>query len=134
MVGSVCRIKRFTTESRNVASVSLMTEVETEVRKWLRQQSKDFYAPGLDALVKRWEKSINVGGSGTDWVGPTAGMDAVDTRKTPCPCREWNPGRPFVALQGKINCKLRQCFPIFSHMLTSSTLSRWKLSTENDDY
>jgi hypothetical protein len=28
-------------------------EVETEVRKWLRKQSKDFYAAGLHALVKR---------------------------------------------------------------------------------
>jgi hypothetical protein len=27
-------------------------EVETEVRKWLGQQSKDFYAAGFDALVK----------------------------------------------------------------------------------
>jgi histone-lysine N-methyltransferase SETMAR len=31
-------------------------EVETEVRKWLRQQSKDFYATGFDAMVKRWDK------------------------------------------------------------------------------
>jgi hypothetical protein len=30
-------------------------EVETDVRKWLRQQSED-------ALVKRWDKCINVGG------------------------------------------------------------------------
>jgi hypothetical protein len=30
-------------------------EIETEVRMWLRQQSKDFYAAGFDALVKRWE-------------------------------------------------------------------------------
>jgi hypothetical protein len=37
-------------------------EVETEVWKWLRQQSKDFYAAGFDALVKRWDKCINVGG------------------------------------------------------------------------
>jgi hypothetical protein len=37
-------------------------EVETEVRKWLRQQSKDFYAAGLDALVKLWDKCITVGG------------------------------------------------------------------------
>jgi hypothetical protein len=29
-------------------------EVETEVQKWLRQQSKDFYAVGFDALVKHW--------------------------------------------------------------------------------
>jgi hypothetical protein len=36
--------------------------VETEVRKWLRQRSKDFYAVGFDALVKRWDKCINVGG------------------------------------------------------------------------
>jgi hypothetical protein len=33
-----------------------------EVRKWLRQQSKDFCAAGFDALVKRWDKCIDVGG------------------------------------------------------------------------
>jgi hypothetical protein len=37
-------------------------EDQTEVQKWLRQQSEDFYAAGLDALVKRWDKCINVGG------------------------------------------------------------------------
>jgi hypothetical protein len=31
-------------------------EVETEARKWLRQQSKDFYAASF------WDKCINVGG------------------------------------------------------------------------
>jgi hypothetical protein len=36
-------------------------KVETEVRKWLRQQSQDFYAEGLDAMVMRWDKRINVG-------------------------------------------------------------------------
>jgi hypothetical protein len=52
-VGSVCRVKQFTAGSRNVANVSLMTKrFETALRKWLRQQSKDFYAAGFDALVK----------------------------------------------------------------------------------
>jgi hypothetical protein len=37
-------------------------EVETEVRKCLRQQSKDLHAVGFDALVKRWDKRINVDG------------------------------------------------------------------------
>jgi hypothetical protein len=37
-------------------------EFETEVLKWLRQQSKDFYATGFDALVKLWDECINVGG------------------------------------------------------------------------
>jgi hypothetical protein len=37
-------------------------EVATEVQKWLRQQSKDFYSEGFDALIKRWDKCINVGG------------------------------------------------------------------------
>jgi hypothetical protein len=37
-------------------------DCETEVRKWLRQQSKDLYAAGFDALVKRWDKCISVGG------------------------------------------------------------------------
>jgi hypothetical protein len=33
-----------------------------QVRKWLTQQPKDFCAAGYDALVKRWNKCINVGG------------------------------------------------------------------------
>jgi hypothetical protein len=35
---------------------------ETEMRKLLKQQSKNFYAADFDALVKRWDKCINVGG------------------------------------------------------------------------
>jgi hypothetical protein len=65
-VGSVCRVKQFTTGSRNYhlgcKRFADDEEVETEVRKWLRQQSKDFYAAGFDALVKRWDKCISVGG------------------------------------------------------------------------
>jgi hypothetical protein len=34
---------------------------ETETQKWLRQQSKDFYAVGFDALVRRWDKCTIVG-------------------------------------------------------------------------
>jgi hypothetical protein len=34
-------------------------ENEMEVRKWLRQQSKDFHAEGFDELVKKWDKCIN---------------------------------------------------------------------------
>jgi hypothetical protein len=37
-------------------------DVETEVRKWLRRKSKDLCGPGFDALVKRWDKCMNVGG------------------------------------------------------------------------
>jgi hypothetical protein len=37
-------------------------EVETKVRKWLKQQSKDFYVAGFDAQVRRWDKCISVGG------------------------------------------------------------------------
>jgi hypothetical protein len=37
-------------------------EVEKEVQQWLTQPSKDFYAAGFDALVKRWDTCINVGG------------------------------------------------------------------------
>jgi hypothetical protein len=37
-------------------------EVEIEVRKWLRQKSKDFCAAGFHALVKRWDKCTNVVG------------------------------------------------------------------------
>jgi hypothetical protein len=34
--------------------------VETEVQNWLKQQSKDLYAAGFYALVKRWKMCINV--------------------------------------------------------------------------
>jgi hypothetical protein len=37
-------------------------EFQTEARNWLRQQSKDSYAADFDALVKRWDKCVNVGG------------------------------------------------------------------------
>jgi hypothetical protein len=57
--GSVCRLKRFSLGGKSFADGE---EVEPEVWKWLRQQSKDFYAAGFDALVKRWNKCINIGG------------------------------------------------------------------------
>jgi hypothetical protein len=41
---------------------SKVSDDETEVRKWLRQPSKDFYAAGFYALVKQWDKCISVGG------------------------------------------------------------------------
>jgi hypothetical protein len=59
-VGSVYLVKRFTTWSGR--SFADEEEVETEVRKWLRQQSGDFYAAGFDVLVEQWNKCINVGG------------------------------------------------------------------------
>jgi hypothetical protein len=39
-------------------------DAETEVQKWLwlGKQSKDLYAAGFKALVKRWDKFINVSG------------------------------------------------------------------------
>jgi hypothetical protein len=38
-------------------------EVETEVRKWLRQHPKRlFYAASFEALIKRWDKCIDVSG------------------------------------------------------------------------
>jgi hypothetical protein len=58
-VGSVCRVKLFCLGGKRFADDE---EVETEVRKWLRQQSKDFYVAGFDALVKRYDTCINVGG------------------------------------------------------------------------
>jgi hypothetical protein len=63
MLGSVYHIKRFHLSDRSFADDE---EVETEVRKWLRQQSKDLYAADFDALVKRQDKCINVGGEYVD--------------------------------------------------------------------
>jgi hypothetical protein len=61
--GSVCRVKRFTTRSKNsLKDVGKSQMMPDEVRTWLRQQTKDFCAAGFDALVKRWDKCIRVGG------------------------------------------------------------------------
>jgi hypothetical protein len=48
-VGSVCRVKPFHLGDKRFADDE---EVETGARKWLRQQSQDFYVAGFDALVK----------------------------------------------------------------------------------
>jgi hypothetical protein len=57
--GSVCRVKWFhLDDKRFVGDV----EVEAEVQKWLRQQSKVFYVADFDALVKQWDKCTSVGG------------------------------------------------------------------------
>jgi hypothetical protein len=62
-VGSVCRLKQFTPEvEKRGKRFADDEEVQTEIRKWLRQQSKDLYAAGFDALVKRWDKCFNAGG------------------------------------------------------------------------
>jgi hypothetical protein len=58
VLGSVCPVKRFHLDGKSFAD----EEFETEVWKWLSQQSKDFYAEGFDALLKRWDTCINVGG------------------------------------------------------------------------
>jgi hypothetical protein len=52
LVTSICllRSKKTHIGSKRFADDKLF---ETEVRKWLRQQSKDLYAAGFDALVKR---------------------------------------------------------------------------------
>jgi hypothetical protein len=41
---------------------SKVADDETEVRKWLRLQSKSLYCEGFDSLVKLWDKCINVSG------------------------------------------------------------------------
>jgi hypothetical protein len=41
---------------------SKVADDEKEVRKWLWQQSEDFYAADFDTVVKRWDKCISVGG------------------------------------------------------------------------
>jgi hypothetical protein len=62
-VGNVCRVKLFTAGSINsfkdVRKSQMMPDL---VRKGLSQQLRDFCAAGFYALVKRWDKCINVGG------------------------------------------------------------------------
>jgi hypothetical protein len=62
-VGSVCRVKRFTSGDKCFADDE---EVETELQMCLRQHSKYFYAAGFVALLKRWDKCNNVGGGNVE--------------------------------------------------------------------
>jgi hypothetical protein len=48
MVGSFCSVKRSQLGDKRFAHDG---EVETEIRKWLRPQSKDIYAGSFDAPV-----------------------------------------------------------------------------------
>jgi hypothetical protein len=50
MLRSVCHVKRFSLGGKCFIHDE---EVEIEVRNWLRQQSKDFYPAGFNALVRR---------------------------------------------------------------------------------
>jgi hypothetical protein len=59
-VGSVCRVKRFTTGTRSVADISLMTKRLKRRCGSRWDKSKDFNAAGFDALVKRWDICISV--------------------------------------------------------------------------
>jgi hypothetical protein len=62
-LGSVSRVKQFTTGSRNyLKDIPKSQMMPDQVRKWLRQEPEDFYAAGFDAPVKRRDKCINVGG------------------------------------------------------------------------
>jgi hypothetical protein len=62
-VGSVCRVKRFTTGSRDsLKDVRKSQMMADQVGKWLRQQPKYFNTAGFEALVKRWDKCINIDG------------------------------------------------------------------------
>jgi hypothetical protein len=58
-----CRIGPFPCESRNyLKGVPKSQMMPDQLRKWLRQQSKDFYAAGFGTLVRRRDKCIDVGG------------------------------------------------------------------------
>jgi hypothetical protein len=57
----VCRVNRIPLGGKRSADDE---DVETEVR--LGQQSKYFYVTGFNALVKRWDRCINLGGGYVD--------------------------------------------------------------------
>jgi hypothetical protein len=62
-VGSVCLVKQFTPGSRrSLKDIQKLQMMLDQVWKWLSQQSNDFHAAGFEALVKRWDKCISVGG------------------------------------------------------------------------
>jgi hypothetical protein len=61
-VGSVCRVKSFTSMLRNVANVSLMTKRLKRRCGSGRDNSQKTTMLRVSTLVKRWDKCISVGG------------------------------------------------------------------------
>lgn len=55
IVTSICLVRKENTWEPNISLMSKRFK-----RKWLRQQSRDFYTAGLDTLVKRWDGCSNV--------------------------------------------------------------------------
>ncbi|GBN32537.1 hypothetical protein AVEN_113281-1 [Araneus ventricosus] len=53
-----------TNESHLVLSLvcKVHDDIQHEVLLWMGQQPKEFYAVGIGALMKRWDKCINIGG------------------------------------------------------------------------
>ncbi|GBN16950.1 hypothetical protein AVEN_185101-1, partial [Araneus ventricosus] len=49
------RSKRFSSDDDD-------DDVQHKALLWMRQQHKEFYAAGIEALIKRWGKCINIGG------------------------------------------------------------------------
>jgi hypothetical protein len=61
--GSVCRVKRFTTGSRNSLKDIWKSKTTAPPGAEVGETTvRDYYAVGFDALVKRWDKCISVGG------------------------------------------------------------------------
>jgi hypothetical protein len=58
MAGSFYCVKRFTTRLQRFDDDE---ETETEMRKWLRQESNDFNSTDFDAMITRLDIRINVG-------------------------------------------------------------------------
>jgi hypothetical protein len=62
-VRSVSLVKQFTTKWRKVLNDVRNSQIlPNQARKWLSQLSKDCNVAGFKALVKQWEKCINVDG------------------------------------------------------------------------
>ncbi|GFU08134.1 uncharacterized protein TNCV_1277931 [Trichonephila clavipes] len=49
-------------------------DVQHEVLLWITQQPKEFYATGIRALIRRWEKGINVAGCCMKGILETGGV------------------------------------------------------------
>jgi hypothetical protein len=63
--GTSFHVKHLTTGSRNshknIRKSQMMPDQVRQERKWLRRQSKNFYASGFEAMVKQREKCTDVG-------------------------------------------------------------------------
>jgi hypothetical protein len=94
---NICGTNRLSERKVKGKAVSVLNSLYTKPRRRIREWGigLSFFTSTPDG--SDWSVSLPCSGKrapGTRWVGPTAGLDAMEKRRIAFPVRNRNPGRP----------------------------------------